>query len=320
MRRLTDIAFMGFLFLVGFSAARADDPTLGKAFQLAQKGEVDKAIQLLLPELAKENAPERLLGIHGLLGDLYSSKHEVDKAVAQYDAIIKIVPQHGLAFFRKGEALKSRLTLDSQEAAIAAFRESNRLGYDRSEVFSNIGFCYKCLSDFGLVHGLKRQDCLRRAKENLEHALAMDPKSYHAIYHLADLEFNMGQFKDATTKYQKMSELRPQDPTPLVRMGHAVYRGGDAQAALDPLDKALKQIAAEKESLGWKTNFPLREIEVDCHLYRAEILKSLSKREEAAREYQTVLDLTDPAKQTPVTEKMESCRKRASDMLGENKR
>ena len=320
MRRLIDIAIIGVLVLAGFSAARADDPTLDQAFQLARKGEVDQAIQLLLPELAKQNAPERLLSIHGLLGDLYSSQQEVDKAVAQYDAIIKIVPQHGLAFFRKGEALKSRLTLASQEAAIAAFQESNRLGYDRSEVFSNIGFCYKCLSDFGLVHGAKRQDCLRRAQENLEHALAMDPKSYHALYHLADLEFNMGQFKDATAKYQRMSELRPQDPAPLVRMGHAMYRRGDAQAALDPLDRAMKQIAAGKNSAGWERNLPLREIDVDCHLYRAEILKSLSRKDEAAKEYQTVLDLTDPTKQKSVTKKMESCRKRASDMLAEEKR
>ena len=119
--------------------------------------------------------------------------------------------------------------------------------------------------------------------------------------------------------YRKLSAVRPEDPLPLVRMAHALHCSGDGQDALLPLQQALDLIVAEKKSPGWERNMVWRETEVDCHLYRAEVLRALLNTPEARREYEAVLDLTDPVRQQPVTMKMNSCRERALEMLEGNR-
>src|ERR1035441_95061 len=146
----------------------------------------------------------------------------------------------------------------------------------------------------------------------------MDPEHCHALRHLADLEFNAGDFKDAQDHYWKLSALSPKDPLPLVRLAHAIHSSGDPQGTLVSLQQALYRILAGKQSPGWEQNTMFRETEVDCHLYRAEILRALSNMQDARKEYEAVLDLTAPVEKESVTMKMKSCRERAFEMLRAN--
>src|SRR5436190_1312746 len=127
------------------------------AEELAQRGEIQAAIELLETEISHTGpTDERSVTAHGMLGDLYSEVRDVDRAVGHYDAIIELKPWMALAHFKKGLALKQLLTRRSQESAIAAFQESYRLGDSESEARSNTAFCCKMLADFGLVAGRER--------------------------------------------------------------------------------------------------------------------------------------------------------------------
>ena len=259
-------------------AASGNDPT-DRAAKLAQEGKVDQAIALLEAELGHADSPDRVLAIRGMLGDLYSRKLDVNKAVAQYDLILKEHPTLALAHFRKAAALKQRADVASLEAAIREFQESRRLGYASPDVFSSIGFCYKCMADLALVSGKRREECLRLAEENLRRALVLDPKNHQAMYHLGDLEFNAGHYKEALAMYRVMSALAPNDPDPLAKMGHALLQSGNAQGALAPLEKAVALIAARQRLPDAETDIPFLQTRVECRFYRAEVFRpSLASR------------------------------------------
>jgi len=133
------------------------------AEELARRGEIRAAIELLETDVSSTGpTSERSLSAHGMLGDLYSEVHDVDRAVAHFAAIIELKPSMALAHFRKGLALKQRLTREFQESAIAAFQESCRLGHSELDARSNIAFCCKILADFGLVAGRRGLSDWRR--------------------------------------------------------------------------------------------------------------------------------------------------------------
>jgi len=137
------------------------------AEELARRGEIRAAIELLETDVSSTGpTSERSLSAHGMLGDLYSEVHDVDRAVAHFAAIIELKPSMALAHFRKGLALKQRLTREFQESAIAAFQESCRLGHSELDARSNIAFCSKILADFGLVAGKERIERLEEARAN----------------------------------------------------------------------------------------------------------------------------------------------------------
>ena len=284
------------------------------AEELARRGEIRAAIELLETEVSSTGpTAERSLAAHGMLGDLYSEVHEVDRAVAHYDAIIELEPLVALVHFRKGLALKQRLTRGSQESAIAAFQESYRLGHSEPDARSNIALCCKILADFGLVAGKERIERLEEARANFRYVLKSNPENSHALFHLGDLEFNGSRFAAAIELYRRLVDLCPQDPLGFTRLGNALRSAGDPLAALAPLRHAIELVAGQKPSAG-SANPLLREAEVDGHLLLAEALTTLGKTSEARVECELVIATVNPA-MGPVTRKMESCRERAAAML-----
>ena len=122
--------------------------------QLFVNGQHNQAIELLEREIAIRSAsgaePDvqaEIMRLRGLLGDIYIELYQNEKAIEQYDEIIKLNPNFAFAFFMKGKAL-ARMQGRTVEA-LEAYSESERLGNTESELYSGIAWCYKNLTEEG---------------------------------------------------------------------------------------------------------------------------------------------------------------------------
>jgi choline-sulfatase len=78
------------------------------------------------------------------------------------------------------------------------------------------------------------------ARELLEKALQIDPKSATAHRQLAELDLASGDFAKAAVHLKRAFELRPDDATAAFELGEATVKSGDWPAARDALESSLK--------------------------------------------------------------------------------
>ena len=73
----------------------------------------------------------------------------------------------------------------------------------------------------------------------LERAHRGDPGNVDVVHAVASLLLASGRFADAARRYEAAAQARPQDSTVLVGWARALLFGGDDEAAIEPLDRAL---------------------------------------------------------------------------------
>jgi choline-sulfatase len=78
------------------------------------------------------------------------------------------------------------------------------------------------------------------ARQYLEKALQVDPKSATAHRQLAELDLAAGDFPAAVMHLKRACELRPDDSTAAFELGEATVKTGDWSAARDALESSLK--------------------------------------------------------------------------------
>jgi uncharacterized protein HemY len=83
------------------------------------------------------------------------------------------------------------------------------------------------------------------AKQLLEKALQLDPKSPTALRQLGELEYASGDFPAASSHLKQASELRPDDSTAAFELGQALEKSGDWAGARDALEASLKLLPSQ---------------------------------------------------------------------------
>jgi tetratricopeptide (TPR) repeat protein len=120
---------------------------------------------------------------HGILGDIYTERMQIEEAVAHYDEIIKIDPDFVYAYYKKGVAQK--LMLRMVEDAIKSFEKCLELGYHDAYVYYNLGDIY-----FNL-------ELYAEALTHYSKALELKPDSAIILTRLAHMYYEVGQTERA---------------------------------------------------------------------------------------------------------------------------
>jgi predicted Zn-dependent protease len=77
------------------------------------------------------------------------------------------------------------------------------------------------------------------ARDDLQHALALDPKSYQAHFLLANAWFKLDHTEDAIAEYRRAIELSPAQPRTYYQLALALEAKQDQAGAQEQLEKAL---------------------------------------------------------------------------------
>jgi arylsulfatase A-like enzyme/Tfp pilus assembly protein PilF len=83
------------------------------------------------------------------------------------------------------------------------------------------------------------------ARQLLEKALQLDPKSPTALRQLGELQFAEGDFSSASGHLKQATELRPDDSTAEFELGEAMAKSGNWPGARDAIEASLKLLPSQ---------------------------------------------------------------------------
>jgi uncharacterized protein HemY len=83
------------------------------------------------------------------------------------------------------------------------------------------------------------------ARQLLEKAIQLDPKSPTALRQLGELEFAGGDFAAASNHLKQAAQLRPDDSTAAFELGQAMEKSGNWPGARDALEASLKLLPSQ---------------------------------------------------------------------------
>lgn len=121
---------------------------------------------------------------------------------------------------------------DWNERAIAADPEA-------SWGWSGLAWHYRLAAQYGW-NGLARAEALRRATENAERALALDPEDYYANFVAAGIHETAGDMERATTFYDRAIALNPSASNALVLSTSPLLYAGQVDEAIDRIERAME--------------------------------------------------------------------------------
>lgn len=242
------------LLAIPAGLAHADSLALAKSGREAQaKGDLDGAIRLyaqaiLEGGLSKQNQAV-VLNNRGIA---YWAKGEIDKAIADYDAALRLAPDYAEAYHNRGFAYASR---DESVKAIADYDAAIKLEPEDAFAIENRG---RARLHVGQIEG---------AIQDLTHAVALDPSDGFAVLwlHLARV---FAKQDDSLEFSQNAGKLdRGQWPGPLLDL----YLGTASAEKVRIAASAAKDAAVLRE----------QSCEADFYIGAYELLHG--KRSEAKR-------------------------------------
>jgi len=154
----------------------------------------------------------------------WHGKDELDKAIADYDAAIRLDPKYVLAINNRGAALHDKGELDK---AIADYDEAIRLDSTNVQAHNNRGGTLCQRGDFD------------KAIADFDEAIRLDPKYSNAFANRAAAWDAKGELDKALADYAEAIRLDPRNVWALIKRGDTWYRKGDFKEALADYDKAI---------------------------------------------------------------------------------
>lgn len=200
------------------------------------------------------------------VADILKQQNRLDEAIAAYRQAVRVNPQNDRSHIYLGQALEKNGNLDE---AIAVYRRAMQLNpKDQSQYSRRV-----------LAMALRKKGLLDESISVLREAVRLGPNMALNHFHLGFVLALKGHYEEAIAEYRESVRLRPDDPSALSNLafllagcpdgelrdpagavklaekaltlqpkaghiwrdlGHAKYRTGDWNGAIDALHKALE--------------------------------------------------------------------------------
>jgi tetratricopeptide (TPR) repeat protein len=232
----------------GVSSSSPSGNVLDKAI-----GEFEKIV-----ELQPQSVENRMV-----LGQLYTVKHQPEKAEAEFKSAQAIEPESEDVVLNLARLYAESGDLQKAVQVIVAVPESDRT----PKIEFTLGAAYEQLK--------KPKDAIAaygRAED-------MAPGDLRTIDALAQALFNNNQYDDALKQYKQLAAADPENNQPLIRISEIQRRQGKYEDALSTIEKAMKIDPTSLEA-GYNAGL---------------LLDVLGRFGEAAQTYQKMVDLTSHA-------------------------
>ena len=192
------------------------------------KGNPDLAILgcTKITKNAKETPKNRALAYY-YRGLAQSGKGDYDAAIADYSAGLKLNPGHAESYNNRGTDHERK---GNNARALADYSKAIQLKPDWATAYSNRCWSYYLVGDF--KHALP--DCTK--------ALALNPKNSHALDSRCAVYVGNKQYDLAIADCSKAIALDKNYGYPYFNRGDALYRKGQAAAALTDYKTAARLI------------------------------------------------------------------------------
>jgi tetratricopeptide (TPR) repeat protein len=332
------------MVMLSFSAAFAQDKAgpqseataqlLVQAQKLLEEAKADDAIKLL--RSANNAEPE----IAYLLGVAYNLKRDYVQAVQHLSAAVKQIPQNDAKYRNAVQILGlSHYVLGHPADAIPYLEETSRLLPDSAEINYALGSCYiqtrnrdksrevfarmfKLPSSSAAAYLINAQMMMRQrfevlAEQELQKALALDPKLPQINFLLAEIAIYNAQIDRGIALLQKEIEINPTFAMAFYWLGEAYTRKLSWDEAVGPLQKSiwlnpyfsgpyivLGKVYLKKGDVQNAEGMLRRATQMDpnnfsAHHLLAQVLQRANRTEEAKREFETAEKLRTAGETQP---------------------
>ncbi len=198
-----------------------------------------------------------------VLGQLYTVKHQPEKAEAEFKSAQAIEPESEDVVLNLARLYAESGDMQKSVQAIEVVPESDRT----PKMEFTLGAAYEQLK--------KPKDAIAA----YERAEDMEPGDPRTIDALAQALYNSDQFDEALKQYKNLAEADPENNQPLIRISEIQRRQGKYEDALATIEKAQKIDPTSLEA-GYNQGL---------------LLDVLGRFDEAAQTYQKMVDLTSHA-------------------------
>lgn len=214
-------------------------------------------------------AETTILPTNSIFGNTYLSQGEWDKAIAEYEKVLKLDPEDTLAHFGFAQAYQAQ---DKMEQAIAEYEkvltanpDSVWLRLHLGEIYETQGQTQKALAQYQQIIEMepdipqaysrlgelyREYSELYTMKSGLDEAIALlqefssrNPEAIWSHLELGHLYRERGKLDEAIAEYQKAIELRPRSAEAYIQLGDLYKAQGRMGEAI-----ALYQAAARSNS------------------------------------------------------------------------
>jgi tetratricopeptide (TPR) repeat protein len=306
-------------------ASEATARLLLQAQKLLEEAKADEAIKLLR---GANNAVSSEPEITYLLGVAYHLKRDYVQAVEQLSAAVKRIPQKDAKYRNAIQILGlSHYVLGHPTDAIPYLEQTSRLLPDSAEIAYALGSCYiqtrdgdksrevfarmfKIRSSSAAAYLINAQMMMRQrfevlAEQELQKALALDPKLPQINFLLAEIAIYHAQIDRGIALLQREIEINPTFAMAFYWLGEAYTRKLSWDEAVGPLQKSiwlnpyfsgpyivLGKVYLKKGDLQNAEAILRRATQMDpnnfsAHHLLAQVLQRANRAEEAKREFET---------------------------------
>ncbi len=338
---LVSVSLLG---LLSFSAVSAQDQgappseattrVLLQAQKLLEEAKADEAIRIL------RSANNTTSEVAYLLGVAYHIKGDYVHAVEQLSAAVKRIPQQDAKYRNAIQILGlSHYVLGHPADAIPYLEETSRLLPDSAEIAYALGSCYiqtrdrdksrevfarmfKVRSSSAAAYLINAEMMMRQrfevlAEQELQKALALDPKLPQVNFLLAEIAIYQAQIDRGIALLQKEIEINPTFAMAFYWLGEAYTRKLSWDEAVGPLQKSiwlnpyfsgpyivLGKVYLKKGDLQNAEGMLRRATQMDpnnfsAHHLLAQVLQRANRAEEAKREFETAEKLRTVSDKQP---------------------
>ncbi len=311
MRRRTRLALCLLMLLPSVAWGESVEEALAASEAAFLNGQRDEAAAVLESRIARAEPGDDLITLHGTLGNLYLEMGRSEQALAHFDWLIGMRPDHALAHYQRGQVLERSARA---REAIEAYTNAGKLGFDEAEIRSRIGFNYRLIASSPMTPDAERARYGALARGALKRAIELDPQNQSALGNLADIVFNQSEVELALEYYLRMDELEPSRPTTLARIGSTYLRMGQCAPALYHLLRAAK-IVGESKPTNQRDAWINRDVEIFSRVRAAECLIQLQRPAEARSEIARVLEVANCENCETSSREIDHSKSKAEELL-----
>jgi superkiller protein 3 len=160
-----------------------------------------------------------------MLGDLYRESGDYNKAVGQYEALVKLDPYTWSNFYKLGVTYQF---LERLREAADSYGRALKLNPDDPNSNMNLGLVYLYLGN--------PDDAVKYT----ERATLLDPKSAAAYSNLGVALDARGEFARAEAAYRHSLDLDPENTTTLLNLGTNLIAQNKGSEAVDIMERVIK--------------------------------------------------------------------------------